>query len=296
MSITPSLVRLGPPAVGAPKRRTRSPDPEQLSVPISQLTAKAWFDSSSDTTSRRGRYGEVRLADAVYARGEDRFKVAVKRIDVEEPMRAAVALNEYEAHRAIYACLPPVAKERLAEPFEMQMPCSLIDLRKLSPIGAPSTPTPSTLLLDASDESARALTDRSGHHQVVCESFELFLVQAWACPLGEQTVSLGDLRHAGRAPSDATLARIGADVGMALRAVHRCGYRHNDLASRNVVVCGAEPTVHAVLIDFGLAQGPTWDDTESLNEAVYGDAALLANEWLGRPELMRALVEAYRAT
>jgi hypothetical protein len=237
----------------------------------------------------RGTSGVVRLGAFILQRtyadgtGITSF-VAIKALQVGTVERASEAVNEYNVHRAVYDKLPPEAKGYFTEPLTMEaLPCTQLEQTTLVRNATTGVP-PVLALQDSSDDEesddddsaddARTPDPSPPNKLYRCNANDggewIYLVQTWACGRTDQLLTLKEFLKFRRDDPDPltlklqSLIKIGNDIGKALKYCHRTGHTHNDLYSRNVVVCeaprgSARFRYNAKLIDFGKAEPITWD-------------------------------------
>lgn len=251
-------------------------------------------DGQSDDSETRGTSGVVRLGAfqllRTYEDGtSERAFVAIKQIRVASVEQGTEAMNEYTVHREVYTSLPPEARGYFTEPLEMEpLPCSEFEEGQLL---GPATGVlkgvtlPNAMVFadsDEEDDDAEAESeDGDGspskpppRKRYTCASNTtdglIYLVQTWACAREYELRTLREFLQFG--PGDpeppalkqGSLIKIGNDIGKALKYCHRTGYTHDDLYSRNVIVCeapagSARDRYSAKLIDFGRALRIQWD-------------------------------------
>lgn len=266
----PSLVKL------SAKRPRPTPEPSYRTIiikePIAQEVARLLF-RMAPVSDLSGYFGQVRRLNLVRLESArlrirmDRADAtfAIKRSDVTTEGRMGVVYNEYLTHRSVYACIQaayPSATAYFAYPFEMRIPCHHIRPESrssgasISPITPLSVP-PVTIELpeesDDMDEESLVTSCETAHGFV-------FTVQSWGCVVGEKTSSLDKMYT--QLTND-QLRDVGTDVGTALRCLHACKYRHNDLSFRNIIVCQFNTKIRAVILDFGIATHESEIDDDS---------------------------------
>lgn len=302
---------------------------------IPQEVAKAWFARSApklneerererDDRERngpvgddevRGTSGAVRLGTFIllrtYPDGTSISSfVAIKALNVGTVERASEAVNEYNAHRAVYDRLPPEAKAYFTEPLTMEaLPCT--QLKQTTLVRSATTGVPPVLTSpdssddEDSDDDTRTLDPSPPNKLYRCQAVDggewIYLVQTWACSSFDQLLTLMEFLKFNKGDPDPltlnsqSLIKIGNDIGKALKYCHRTGHTHNDLYSRNVIVCeaprgSARSKYNAKLIDFGKAEPITWNDNLDMRieedgrktpvaEMLFVDSGRLLREW-----------------
>lgn len=287
----PSLTDLSAklPKPSKPRRRAYR-TAVRLSEPIPQNIASLLFTIAAPTkASASGWFGQVRRLDlrttVISIERDGVFALAIKKMNVTTEGRMEVAYNEYLMHRSVYACVSsryPHALSYFTYPFDMVIPCKRT--RPESRSAALAQPfRPVTIVLPEEDDDSVAALDEE-LLVTSCDSSTgyIYTVQSWGCGVRESTATLETVYTR---LSSWELKGVGRDVGAALWYLHACGYMHNDLAMRNIVVCFTKTSVRAVIIDFGIASKESsvadatffWKDMLKSIEEIY--TLHTGNDW-----------------